>query len=126
VARIRALTRRVGPGDPVDALAVPAADEAGTAQRVGPLEIDRRSRRVRLDGVELALTAKEYDLLAYLATDPGAVYTRTDVLEHVWDAHFYGPPKTVDAHVAALRRKLGSHAWIPAVRGVGFRLEPPA
>jgi two-component system response regulator RegX3 len=44
----------------------------------------------------------------------------------VWDAHWYGPTKTVDAHVASLRKKLGDHTWIESVRGVGFRLEPPA
>jgi DNA-binding response OmpR family regulator len=139
VARIRALARRtgsdplagVGPGVGDDRAAGSgpgaAADGPGEAvQRVGPLEIDRRSRRVHLDGAEVALTAKEFDLLAYLAGDAGAVYTRTDILEHVWDAHWYGPTKTVDAHVAALRRKLGDHGWIAAVRGVGFRLEPPS
>ena len=75
----------------------------------------RRSRR-----------SKEFDLLAYLANDVGAVHTRTEILESVWDAHWYGPTKTVDAHVASLRKKLGDHGWIEAVRGVGFRLEPPS
>ena len=91
----------------------------------GALEIDRRTRRVLLAGEPIALTAKEFDLLAYLAIDPGTVYRRTDILEHVWDAQWYGPTKTVDAHVAALRKKLGDPRWIEAVRGVGFRLEPP-
>ena len=62
---------------------------------------------------------------AFLAGDIGAVRTRTEILENVWDAHWYGPTKTVDAHVASLRKKLGGHEWIQAVRGVGFRLEPP-
>ena len=74
----------------------------------------------------IALATREFDLLAFLATDVGAVRTRTEILENVWDAHWYGPTKTVDAHVASLRKKLGSHEWIQAVRGVGFRLEPPA
>ena len=126
VARIRALARRTQAGEHGDAGDDRDPDDAGAAQVIGPLEIDRRARRVHLGGIELQLTAKEFDLLAYLATDPGAVYTRTDVLEHVWDAHWFGPAKTVDAHVAALRRKLGDHAWITAVRGVGFRLERPA
>jgi two-component system, OmpR family, response regulator RegX3 len=118
VARIRAVTRR--------ATAMPGAPEDGpTTDRVGELEIDRRTRRVVLAGEPLALTAKEFDLLAFLAIDPGAVCTRTDILEHVWDANWYGPTKTVDAHVAALRKKLGDPRWIEAVRGVGFRLEPP-
>jgi len=121
VARIRAVARRFEPS--VDA--APTAD-AGGPQEIGPLSIDRRTRRVRLDGEELAITAKEFDLLAFLATDIGAVRTRTEILENVWDAHWYGPTKTVDAHVASLRKKLGGHDWIQAVRGVGFRLEPPA
>jgi DNA-binding response OmpR family regulator len=101
------------------------ASDPHAAQEIGPLSIDRRTRRVRLDGEELAITAKEFDLLAFLATDIGAVRTRTEILENVWDAHWYGPTKTVDAHVASLRKKLGGHDWIQAVRGVGFRLEPP-
>jgi two-component system response regulator RegX3 len=118
-ARIRAVGRRAQPQ--------PAGDgsDGGDVLVVGALEIDRRSRRVHLDGVELTLTAKEFDVLAYLAADPGAVFTRTEILERVWDVNWYGPTKTVDAHVAALRRKLGDHRWIEAVRGVGFRLEAP-
>jgi two-component system response regulator RegX3 len=118
-ARIRAVGRRAQPQ--------PAGDgsDGGDVLVVGALDIDRRSRRVHLDGVELTLTAKEFDVLAYLAADPGAVFTRTEILERVWDVNWYGPTKTVDAHVAALRRKLGDHRWIEAVRGVGFRLEAP-
>jgi DNA-binding response OmpR family regulator len=122
LARIRAVARRTHPD-------TPAAPVEGVAsvqvQRLGPLEIDRRTRRVHVDGEEVHLTAKEFDLLAYLAADPGAVSTRLQILENVWDAHWYGPTKTVDAHVAALRKKLGAHEWIAAVRGVGFRLEVP-
>jgi DNA-binding response OmpR family regulator len=53
------------------------------------------------------------------------VRTRTDIVEHVWDANWFGPTKTVDAHVAGIRRKLGDARWIAAIRGVGFRLEVP-
>jgi DNA-binding response OmpR family regulator len=120
VARIRAVSRRTNDGQPL-------ADDREVAgpQTIGPMELDRRTRRVRIDGEEVALTAKEFDLLAFLANDVGAVHTRTEILETVWDAHWYGPTKTVDAHVASLRKKLGDHSWIEAVRGVGFRLEPP-
>lgn len=118
VARIRAVGRRT-----VDAPG--GGDEPAGPQQVGPLLIDRRTRRVSVDGTEVQLTAKEFDLLAFLATDIGAVHTRTEILESVWDAHWYGPTKTVDAHVASIRKKLGQHKWIEAVRGVGFRLEPP-
>ena len=72
------------------------------------------------------MTAKEFDVLALLAGHPGTVLTRQDILEAVWDANWYGPTKTVDAHIAAIRRKLGQADWIAAVRGVGFRLEVPA
>jgi DNA-binding response OmpR family regulator len=119
VARIRAVGRRTQDGPPgVD-------DPDPAAQLIGAMELDRRTRRVRVDGEEVVLTAKEFDLLAFLANDVGAVLTRTEILENVWDAHWYGPTKTVDAHVASLRKKLGDHGWIEAVRGVGFRLEPP-
>jgi DNA-binding response OmpR family regulator len=117
VARIRAVSRRRGPGA---ALASP-----GAQLEAGPLRIDVRGRRAWLAGEEVALTAKEFDLLAYLAAEPGVVHRRGDILEHVWDAHWYGPTKTVDAHVASVRRKLGDPRWIEAVRGVGFRLEVP-
>jgi DNA-binding response OmpR family regulator len=116
VARIRAVSRRRAPepGPP-----------APRAIEVGPLRIDVRARRAWLAGDDVPLTAKEFDLLAYLAAEPGVVHRRGDILEHVWDANWYGPTKTVDAHVASVRRKLGDARWIEAVRGVGFRLEVP-
>ncbi len=121
VARIGAVARRTNDGPPN------AEDRDMSApQTVGAMELDRRTRRVRINGDEIALTAKEFDLLAFLANDVGAVHTRTEILETVWDAHWYGPTKTVDAHVASLRKKLGHHGWIEAVRGVGFRLEAPS
>ena len=83
--------------------------------------IDPRTRRVTRDDDELALTRKEFDVLALLASDPGATFTREQILETVWDAHWYGPTKTLDVHVAALRRKLGDPALVETVRGVGFR-----
>jgi DNA-binding response OmpR family regulator len=110
VARIRAVTRRVQPAEPV------------AVQRLGPLEVDRRQRRVRVGGAEVTLTAKEFDLLALLGEDPGAVVARERILERVWDQHWFGPTKTLDVHVASLRKKLGDPAWIETVRGVGFRL----
>lgn len=115
VARIRAVTRRASASD---------TSENSTIV-VGPLRIDRLTRRALLHGEELAVTTKEFDLLAYLAERPGIVHRRTDILENVWDTNWYGPTKTLDAHVAAVRKKLGDHRWIEAVRGVGFRLESP-
>jgi len=114
-ARIRAVLRRVQ---------APTAAPV-TVQEIGRLSIDRRAQRVHVDDVEIALTAKEFDVLAYLAEDPGAVRRRTEILEHVWEGHWYGATKTVDAHVAAIRKKLGDPAWVEAVRGVGFRLGSP-
>ena len=70
----------------------------------------------------MALSPKEFDLLALLADDPGAVVSRQTILEEVWDPHWYGPTKTVDVHVASLRRKLGCPEWILTVRRVGLRL----
>jgi len=113
VARIRAVARRASSIDTASVVAI---------QEIGPLRIDRRSQKVYLDGDDVYLTPKEFDLLAYLATDPGAVYRRNDIMSEVWDTNWYGTTKTVDAHVAALRKKLGNQGWIEAVRGVGFRL----
>jgi DNA-binding response OmpR family regulator len=112
VARIRAVTRR----------ALAAAGPVEGPQRLGRLELDRRQRLVRLGGVEVTLTVKEFDLLALLAEDPGAVFAREQILERVWDPHWFGPTKTLDVHVASLRKKLGDPGWIETARGVGFRL----
>jgi two-component system, OmpR family, response regulator RegX3 len=112
VARIRAVTRR----------ARPTTSPTEGPQRVGRLELDRRQRQVRLDEAEVTLTAKEFDLLALLAEDPGAVFAREQILEQVWDPHWFGPTKTLDVHVASLRKKLGDPGWIETVRGIGFRL----
>lgn len=110
IARIRAVSRRAR-GEP----------EAGSV-RIGDLEVDVRARRAQLAGRELELTPKEFDLLAALAGDPGAAVSRRRLLEEVWETSWYGSTKTIDVHVAALRRKLGDSGWIETVRGVGFRL----
>jgi DNA-binding response OmpR family regulator len=114
VARIRAVTRRA-----------PARAADTTVTRVGALVVDRRTRRVTLHDGELMLTPKEFELLAALAEDPGAACSRQHLLDVVWDPHWYGPTKTVDVHVANLRRKLGDAAWVETVRGVGYRLADP-
>jgi two-component system response regulator RegX3 len=111
IARIRAVSRRT-------------SSRAATHEtlRVGGLEVDERARRATLDGHDLQLTPKEFDLLAALARDPGAAVSRRRLLEDVWETTWYGSSKTIDVHVAALRRKLGDPGWIETVRGVGFRL----
>jgi DNA-binding response OmpR family regulator len=93
--------------------------------RAGELEVDERSRRATLAGRELELTPKEFELLAALARDPGAAVSRMRLLAEVWQTSWYGSSKTIDVHVAALRRKLGDPGWIETVRGVGFRLRVP-
>jgi DNA-binding response OmpR family regulator len=88
----------------------------------GGFVLDNRTRRVTRHDEEVVLTRKEFDLLALLATDPGATHTREEILEQVWDAHWYGPTKTLDVHIASLRKKLDDHELVETVRGVGFRL----
>ena len=80
------------------------------------------ARRATIDGRELQLTLKEFDLLALLASEPGVVVDRQRILREVWDTTWYGSSKTVDVHVAALRKKLGDPTLIETVRGVGLRL----
>ena len=108
LARIRAVLRRVRPG--------------GEVLRHGPLTVDLRTRKVAVHGREVALTPKEFDILECLATDPGRVMTRQEILESAWDAHWYGPTKVLDVHVAALRRKLDVPGLIETAYGRGFRL----
>ncbi|TDB69750.1 response regulator transcription factor [Micromonospora sp. KC723] len=117
VARMRAVLRRVATAN-ADA-SEGTTDQVVLSQR---LVIDRRARRVTLDGVEVALAPKEYDLLTLLSEEPGAVFTREQIMEAVWDANWFGSTKTLDVHVAALRRKLGDVVSIETVRGVGYRL----
>lgn len=112
LARIRAVVRRGAP-EPATAGAAPA----------GRLVLDERTRTVTVDGTEVVLTAKEFDLLAYLVSEPGVVFRRNDILEHVWDVNWYGTTKTLDAHVASVRKKIGHPGWVQAVRGVGFRYQ---
>jgi DNA-binding response OmpR family regulator len=114
IARIRAVTRRAA-----------SAGDASGALRAGELEVDERARRATLEGRELELTPKEFELLAALARDPGAAVSRQRLLAEVWQTSWYGSSKTIDVHVAALRRKLGDPGWIETVRGVGFRLRAP-
>ena len=111
IARIRAVTRRTS-----------SRPQAQEPLRVGTLTVDERARRAQLGGRELELTPKEFDLLAALARDPGAAVSRRRLLEEVWETAWYGSAKTIDVHVASLRRKLGDPGWIETVRGVGFRL----
>jgi DNA-binding response OmpR family regulator len=91
----------------------------------GGVELDRAARRAWLHGVELDLRPKEFDLLALLLAEAGRAVPRERIMTEVWDEHWFGSTKTLDMHVAALRRKLGDQAArITTLRGVGYRLEP--
>ncbi len=116
-ARIRAVLRRSGALDPPAPL------------RVGDLVIDTGAREARLADRLLDLRPREFDLLAYLASRPGQVVTRRELLAEVWSQPYGGADKTVDVHLSWLRRKLGEPAETPrylhTVRGVGIKLVAP-
>ncbi|MGH3796298.1 MAG: response regulator transcription factor [Pseudonocardiaceae bacterium] len=120
-ARIRAHLRRVGPVVP----------RAHPMPPIGDLLLDTASRRVTVAGQEVALRAKEFDLLARLVATPEVAVSRETLMAEVWDENWFGPTKTLDVHVAALRRKLagmsevGSIPRIVTLRGHGYRLEAP-
>lgn len=114
VARIRAVARRSAVGDN------PTKAEPATVA-AGPLCIDQRSRHVEFVGRPVELTPKEYDLLVYLASDVGAVRSREQIIHDVWDEHWWGSTKTLDVHIASLRKKLDPDL-IETIRSVGYRL----
>jgi two-component system, OmpR family, response regulator RegX3 len=114
LARIRAVTRRTD-----------AAPEAGDGLVVGRLAVDVPARLASLEGRELDLTPREFDLIALLASRPGVVVERDTIFREIWGGEWFGSPKTIDVHVAALRRKLGDARWIETSRSVGFRLRDP-
>jgi two-component system response regulator RegX3 len=118
VARIRAVTRRSGPA----AGHLPQTPDGAHDQVIGRLRIDRRKRQVHVGDIAVGLAPKEFDLLVALAEDPGAVCSRQHLLDVVWNPNYFGPTKTLDVHVAALRRKLTDPSMIETLRGVGFRL----
>jgi DNA-binding response OmpR family regulator len=117
-ARIRALLRRVESDQPVGPVVV------------GGLIIDERTRTVSLDGADLELSPKEFELLAYLAGRPGTVISKKELLANVWHMPYGGADKTVDVHLHWLRRKLGETADSPVylhrIRGVGVKLVAPS
>lgn len=113
LARMRAVLRRVRTGGNREVI------------RYGPLTVDLDAQRVELDGDALPLTAKEFDILACLAAEPGRMVTREEIFERAWDVNWYGPTKVLDVHIAAIRRKLGDASLIETVYGRGFRLRQP-
>jgi DNA-binding response OmpR family regulator len=113
VARVRAQLRRAR-----------SFDDLQPPLRVGAVELDPATRRVTVDGAECDLTRREFDLLEALLRYPGRIHTRDQLLQLVWDTTHL-TPKTIDVHVASLRRKLGEALRITTLRGVGYRLEDP-
>ncbi len=110
VARVRAVLRRTREG--------PAPQDVVT---VGDFEVDVRRREVRRAGEVVGLTTREFDLLAFLAANDGLALSRQQLLDGVWGADWYGDERTVDVHVAQLRKKLGPELPLATVWGVGYR-----
>jgi DNA-binding response OmpR family regulator len=117
VARVDAVLRRVAP----------PSDEAPPIER-GTLRVEPATRRVFLDGQEIFLTQREFDLLAHLAEHPGRVYSRDQLMEAVWGEPFFDDTSTVTVHIRRLRAKLGDDVeeprFIETVWGVGYRFKP--
>jgi len=109
-ARIKAVLRRAG-----------RAPESGDVLELGPLRVARGAREVTVDGAEVQLTQREFELLEYLVRHRGQVVTRDQLLESVWGFVSPGETRTVEVHVASLRKKLGRPELIRTVRGVGYK-----
>ncbi|WP_374776122.1 response regulator transcription factor [Streptomyces sp. NBC_01310] len=122
LARIHAVARRTGASEEA------AAAGTGTPATVhlGPVSIELPNRRVSVDGTDVPLTRKEFDLLALLAQRPGVVFRREQIISEVWRTSWEGTGRTLEVHVASLRSKLRMPALIETVRGVGYRLVTPA
>ncbi|MGN6256666.1 MAG: response regulator transcription factor [Solirubrobacterales bacterium] len=118
VARVEAVMRRVSP---------PAEEDATPPIEHGPLRVEPATRRVFLDGEELSLTQREFDLLAYLAARPSRVFSRDQLMEAVWEYPFFTDTSTVTVHIRRLRAKLGDDSaepcFIETVWGVGYRFK---
>ena len=115
-ARVRAVAHRTATGT--------TGPGTETVQRVGPLRLDRRTHRLQINGQEVALTLKEFALLALLAERPGVVSRRSEIIELVSHPNWHGRTRSLEAHVASLRNKLGDPTLIDTVLGIGYRLNP--
>ena len=119
VARVHAILRRME-----RTLVFPGAGIPAATIRVGDVELDVSSRRVRRAGEDVHLTPTEFDLLSWLAAHPGAVASREQLLHQVWGYRDGSGARTVDSHIRSLRRKLGARI-VRTVHGVGYALEEP-
>lgn len=115
VARVKSVIRRAG-----------LANEQDGPLQLGSVTVDEVSRRAYVDGEQVALTATEFDLLAYLMSHPGRVFSREQLLSQVWGYAAVVGTRTVDVHVAQVRAKLGQADVIRTVRGVGYAAEAGA
>jgi len=128
VARIRAILRRTGDGAPPPPPAAPpaAAGNGGGVLQVGDLRVDVPRREVYVRGEAVTLTPREFDILTLLAGQPGVVFTRDQLLNHLWGENYFGDPKTVDVHVRRLREKIELDPARPiillTVWGVGYKV----
>jgi DNA-binding response OmpR family regulator len=113
VARMKAVLRRAEPGSDEQPLTL------------GDVEVHRSGREVKVAGSIVELRPKEFDLLAYLVSNRGAVFSRDMLLERVWGYDYAGGTRTVDVHVAQLRRKLSRPQLIRTVRGAGYKAVQP-
>jgi DNA-binding response OmpR family regulator len=113
VARVKAVLRRVDGGS------VPEVVQAG------PVTVDVGRREVLIDDTPVEFTTKEFDLLRFLAERPGLALSRQQILDGVWGYDWFGDARTVDVHIAQVRKKLADSIVITTVRGVGYRLEAP-
>lgn len=123
LARMTAVLRRATHRNPPQDAAGERAKQGEEAcvLRHGPLRVDQRQHEVTVDGGVVSLTRKEFELLVLLISSPGRVFTRQYIGEAVWADQWVEGSRTLDSHIAALRRKLGHRDWFETVRGVGFR-----
>jgi len=122
LARIEAVLRR-GRREGV------APEPGATVLELGPVTVDVALREVRIGGEPVHLTTKEFDLLAFMAGNPGRIFTRDQLLTRIWGYDYTGDGRTVDVHVSWLRGKLrraNGQNWFRTVRGVGYAFSPPS
>ncbi len=114
VARVKAVLRRVDGRPAVD------------VTHLGRATVDAARREVFVDDEPVPFTTREFDLLRFLAERPGRALSRQQILDGVWGPEWYGDQRTVDVHIAQVRKKLGDAVQIVTVRGIGYRLDPPS
>lgn len=116
LARVKSILRRGGDASRTETIVAPEI------LRLGNLEINRQNYTVRVDGKETFFPKKEFELLAFLASNRGKVFSREVLLRRIWGESVFVIDRTVDVHVSKIREKLGSYgSWIETVKGVGYR-----